>query len=238
MILFIGQVARAFARARGVPGDRLRPDVRPDGQVGGADRRRRPHPRTDGARVCAGDFGTARPGGARAARRHAARGGGGRGCRALPGRCRRLPMRPTMARLREMLAAAERPLMLLGGSDVDGAGGRRHRRLRRSQPTRDRQHVPPPGPHRQSPSLLRGRPRQSRPIGEARGAGSRSGPRLTVGSRLGEIDQPRLHAVRRAAAPAKPRARAHERGRAGTGVPAEAANQRGDGAVRGRGQGA
>ena len=34
MILFIGQVARDQARARSVPGDRLPPHVRPDGEMG------------------------------------------------------------------------------------------------------------------------------------------------------------------------------------------------------------
>ena len=36
MILFIGQVGARPGRARGVPGDRLPPHVRPDGQMGGA----------------------------------------------------------------------------------------------------------------------------------------------------------------------------------------------------------
>ena len=41
MILFVGQVERGHARARGVPGDRLPRGVRRDGEMGGRDRRRR-----------------------------------------------------------------------------------------------------------------------------------------------------------------------------------------------------
>ena len=42
MIVFIGQVGRAMRGARGVPGDRLPPHVRPDGEVDRGDRQRRP----------------------------------------------------------------------------------------------------------------------------------------------------------------------------------------------------
>ena len=43
MVVFIGQVRQRVRRARGVPGDRLPAHVRPDGEVGGADRPRRAH---------------------------------------------------------------------------------------------------------------------------------------------------------------------------------------------------
>ena len=58
-------------RPRGVPGNRLPPHVRPDGQVGGADRPRRPHPRIHRARLPGRHQRPSRPGGAGAAGGHA-----------------------------------------------------------------------------------------------------------------------------------------------------------------------
>ena len=71
MIVFVGQVGQRFRRSRGVPGDRLSPDVRQRGQVGGADRSRGAHPRIRRARLPRGDDGPAGAGRARAAGRHA-----------------------------------------------------------------------------------------------------------------------------------------------------------------------
>ena len=158
--------------ARGVPGTRLRPDVRPDGQVGGANRRPPPHPRTDGARVYAGDFRTARPSGNRAARRYAARARHGRRRGSLQNGagqsgCGRDGAAPGDAGgFTQAADAAWR-------HHLDGASGRRHRRVCRGQPARDRQHVSPPGPHRQSPSMLRGRPRASERVPRSRNAFAR-----------------------------------------------------------------
>ena len=59
--------------ARGVPGGRLPPDVRPAGEVGRADRPGRSHPRADCTRVHDRLRRPARPGRPRAARGHARR---------------------------------------------------------------------------------------------------------------------------------------------------------------------
>ena len=102
--------------ARGVPGDRLPPHVRADGEVGGADRQRRPDPRARLARVPRRDLGPARPGRARAARGHARR-GVRRAPTPLPYAVTRVHPAPAdLERARELLAAAERPLVVVGGA--------------------------------------------------------------------------------------------------------------------------
>jgi hypothetical protein len=70
MILFVGQVGNDFY-ARGIPGDRLPPHVRPDGQVGGPDRSHGPDPRVRGASLRGGNQRASRSGGAGVARGHA-----------------------------------------------------------------------------------------------------------------------------------------------------------------------
>ena len=76
-------------RPRGVPGDRLPPHVRADGQVGDPDRGRPPHPRADQPGLPSRDERPARAGRGRAAGRHAGRRGRGRRCRPLQDRARR-----------------------------------------------------------------------------------------------------------------------------------------------------
>ena len=51
LILLVGQVASRSGGTRGVPGDRLSPHLRRDGQVGRADRQRRPDPGARRSRV-------------------------------------------------------------------------------------------------------------------------------------------------------------------------------------------
>ena len=80
MIVFVGQVGERLRRSRGVPGDRLSPDVRQRGQVGRADRSRRAHSRIRRARLSSGDVGPAGAGRAGAARGHAGRARAVRGC--------------------------------------------------------------------------------------------------------------------------------------------------------------
>ena len=95
MILFVGQIARGDARARGVPGGRLPRRLRAARQVGDRDRRRRPHPGDRRPRLRRGALGAAGAGGRRAARGHAVRPrrrrarAGGRGCRRRRRRRRR-----------------------------------------------------------------------------------------------------------------------------------------------------
>ena len=74
---------------RGVPGDRLPPHVRPDGQVGGPDRGRPAHSRAGEPGLPHRAERPARAGGAGAARGHADRRGRGGRCRPLPDRARR-----------------------------------------------------------------------------------------------------------------------------------------------------
>ena len=81
LLLLVGQVARARARARVLPGARLRGRVRADGEVGVRDRRPRAHPRGARARLHGGDERAAGPGRAVAARGRA-RGRGRRARRA------------------------------------------------------------------------------------------------------------------------------------------------------------
>ena len=82
MIVFVGQVGRAYARARGVPGTRLPRGVRLDRQMGDRDRRPRAHPGTGLARLPYRLQRPARAGGDRGARGHADRARHGAGCRA------------------------------------------------------------------------------------------------------------------------------------------------------------
>ena len=108
------------ARPRGLPGGRLPADVRPGHarlrQVGRRDPRRRPAARVRRPRLPHRDAGPAGAGGAGPARGHAARARRRRRCcRASSRRWpRRRPRR--CAALRELLAGAERPFVIAGGS--------------------------------------------------------------------------------------------------------------------------
>ena len=78
-------------RARGLPGDRLPPHVRRDGEMGRADRRRGAHPRARQPRLPCRDVRPPRPGRARLARGHAAGRGRRRPIRRATAASRRIP---------------------------------------------------------------------------------------------------------------------------------------------------
>ena len=139
-------------RARGVPGDRLPPNVRADVEMGGADRRSGTHPGNGQPRVPYRGLEPARAGGAGAARRRPDRAHRGRGWPTLsrgPAPSRR------RADGRASRNAGKVPTAL--GHDrrrrLVGGGVRRPRRLRRSERSSGHGHVPPPGPSRQPPPL-------------------------------------------------------------------------------------
>ena len=95
-----------------------------------------------------------------------------RRCRALSRRSRPSPALQNMARLRELLAGAKRPLVILGGGGWSAKAVRGHRRLRRGQRPARRQFLPLPGSARQSASELcrRCRHRHQSEAGRARAA--------------------------------------------------------------------
>ena len=170
MILFIGQVARDQRGARGVPGDRLPPHVRPDGQMG---RRRSTTPRAS-RNMSASAFhravnGRPGPGGAGAARGHADRHASTSPTPAATSRSSPSPAPRQMHDLRELLDEAKRPLMVLGGGGWTAEAVRRHPRLCRGGRSAGRLLLPLPGPVRQPPPELRGR-RRHRHQPEARRA--------------------------------------------------------------------
>ena len=102
--------------ARGVPGDRLPPDVRADGEVGGADRRSRPDPRARLARVPRRHLGPPGSGRARAAGGHARRGVRRRRRAAVTRQPRPSGAGATSSARARLLAGAERPLVVVGGA--------------------------------------------------------------------------------------------------------------------------
>ena len=89
--------------------------------------------RTDRPRVSLRDLGAPRSSGNRPARGHAARGREGRRRGNLQGGAGH-PGAAEMASLRAMLAASRKPLMMLGGTALDGASGRRHRHVCAGEP--------------------------------------------------------------------------------------------------------
>ena len=117
LIVFVGQVSwRPWAR--GLPGGRLCPDVRQVRQMGRADRRRRPHPGDRQPRLpCRRQ---------RPARSRRGRHPGGCAEGSLPeppaprfNRAIAAPSRAALAELETLIAAAERPLLMLGGGGWD-----------------------------------------------------------------------------------------------------------------------
>ena len=201
-------------RPRGVPGGRLRRDVRAARQVGGAHRRAP----------------TAFPSTSRAPSRSRSRGAAARWCwrcprtcsRATPRPCRRAAVRARrephpgarrMERLRELLAAAKRPLVIAGRQRLDARGVQRH-----CSASSRRTHLPCalrlplPGPLRQPPPELRGR-RGHRHQPGARRARAHADLLVVVGARLGEMTTSGYTLLR--IARAAPEARARAPGRRG-----------------------
>ena len=122
MVLLIGQIDRGSREPRRLPGGRLSADVRRHGQMGGRDRRRRANPGIRPSRLRHRHSRPARAGGAGAARGHA-----GRHRRRPPtagarSRSRPPPRPQRMAELGRLLAAAERPFVILGGGGWNAAG--------------------------------------------------------------------------------------------------------------------
>ena len=125
MILFIGDVDRGTRDREAFQEIDFAGDVRADRQMGGADRRRaRASPNMSRAPMPRRDERPAGPGRARAARGHAARRGrGGRPPAGRPvaaGRRRR----SALDAARRLLAAAERPVAIVGGAGWDDAARR------------------------------------------------------------------------------------------------------------------
>ena len=161
--------ARRHARARRLPGDRLPADVRADGEVGRADRRGEPDP------------GAA----SRAPSTSRRRGGRGRSCSRCPrtcssrrptsptprrtGRPRRHPDAADLARMRELLAGATRPLVIVGGHPWSAAAHDAARRLGRGGPSCRSRRVGAARTRRQHVARLRRAPRP-RPRSAARAA--------------------------------------------------------------------
>ena len=198
--------ARA-SRARGIPGDRLRADVRARRQVGVRDRRRRADSRARRARLRDGGRGTSRPGRAGAARGRAL--GDDRRC-GREARAARVPRRPesgALARMRELLAAAERPLAIVGGGGWTAEGAADLAAFLDGGGIPVGGVVPLPGRDRQPPAGLLRRSRPGRqPLA---GAASARGRRRARGrhAALGDRDR-RLHLPHAAAAESDARARA------------------------------
>ena len=168
------------ARPRGLPGDRLPPDVRPrhagHGQVGGRGARRRPPARVRGARLPHRAAGPARAGGAGAARGHAdARRPRRRCCRASS----RRSAWPAPGALRELRAAAaggrSGRCVIAGGSGWDAEGCRRAAALCRELAAAGGLRLPLPGHLRQPAPAVRRRCRH-RHQPEAGGARARGRP--------------------------------------------------------------
>ena len=194
--------------ARGVPGGRLPAHVRPAGEVGRADRPRRPHPRVRRARV-------------RDRVRRAARARSCSRCRRTCSRAR--PTSPTREPFHVVAAApgsratssALRALLERGRA---AARARRRRRLDAGAPRADlqrvprgeraarRRRVPPPGRARQRLAELRRR-RRHRHQPEARRARARGRPAARRRAAARRDDDVRLHAARVADAAADARAR-------------------------------
>ena len=92
-----------------------------------------------------------------------------------------------LAELRRLLAAAERPIMLVGGSGWTDRRLRRYRRFRRGERSAGVLLVPPPGHRRQPSAVLCRRPRHRRRAELSSRAFKYADLVLAVGARIGEI---------------------------------------------------
>ncbi len=168
---------------RGVPGGRLRPDVRQDRQVGLPDRRSRAHRRDHAPRLRHGDPGAARAGGHRPARRHPRTArrpvppSGPSGVDGPGPRCPGEHRRPAGAG-----RAAHRHPRRLG---LERAGARHAGPLAVGEPSAHGAVVPAQGPAGQHPRLLRRRPGPG-PQSQAGRTDQVGRPDPAVGARLGE----------------------------------------------------
>ena len=233
LLLLVGQVARDGARARVLPGARLRGRVRADGEVGVRDRRPRAHPRGARARLHGGDERAAGAGRARAARGRARRPRPTCPTRRATGRCgrrrrrRRWRSSARCSRRRRAAVRARRRRAVGravgGGVHALGAGLRAAGRRDVPPPGRRRQHVPRATPATSASASTRARAADPRlrPAGGGRHAADRD---RDAG----------LHAARAAGRAAAARPRPPRPGRARARLPAGARGAQRRGGVRGR----
>ena len=146
MIVLVGQVGGDFVGSRSLSGDRLSPNVRQRGQVGGTDRSRGAHPRIRRTRLPRRDVRPAGPGRAGAARGHA---GARCGMRRRGARRAASPRHPTTrrsSRHARCSPARRRPLVLVGGSRWDADACVALRRFAEANDASRGLRVPQPGP--------------------------------------------------------------------------------------------
>ena len=201
MILFVGQIGARHARARGVPGARLPRGVRLDRQMGDRDRRSRPHSGAGLARLLHRDQ---RPARAR-----------------WWWRCRRTcwrsashvadvpafepietsPGAAEIERMRQLLAAAERPIVIAGGSRWSEAASAALMRFAGALRHSGGDLVPPHPCHRSAASELcrRSRQRSQSQAARAREGGRPRPPDRRPARRMADAG---LHPARRAGAEA------------------------------------
>ena len=216
LILLIGQVGRDDDGPGGVPGDRLPPHVRADGEVGRADRRSRPDPRARLARLPRRHLRAARGPSCSRSRRTCSSRNPTSPTRSPARSSASIPIPRDVERARELLAGAERPLVVVGGApwSVEAHDGS-HRLVHRERAP-GRLRLAPPGLRRQQLGRLR-RPPRARRRPPARAARARR-RRAARDRRPAERDHDgRLHAPRRAGSGpgAHPRHRRPRRARPG-----------------------
>ena len=221
------------ARARVVPGARLRGRVRADGEVGVRDRRPRAHPRGARARLHGGDQRAAGPGRAGAAGGRAGRGGRGATTRRATARCgrRRRPRRSrSWARCSRRRSGRSCSSAAGRGTTASAEAFTRWALALRAAGRRD---VPAPGRRRQPVPELRRRRRHRRQPG-ARAADPRLRPAGGGRHAAGRDRDAGLHAARAAGGAAAARPRPSRPRRARPRLPAVAGGAQRRGGVRGR----
>ena len=221
------------ARARVVPGARLRGRVRLDGEVGVRARRPRAHPRGARARVHGGDQRAAGPGRAGAAGGRPGRGGRGRRRAALPRRCAR---RRRPRRSRSWARCSRRR----SGRSCSSAAGRGTRAARRRSPAGRRaagcRSARPSGARTSSTTCARATPATSGIGVNPKLAAADPRLRPAGGGRhaAGRDRDAGLHAARAAGRAAAARPRPPRPRRARPRLPAVAGGAQRRGGVRGR----